>query len=479
MMAIGVLRHSEKCLGISGNKNMRFIIRGWFYVLCFSGLSACVTNSGYDVNTAHIQKKNAQLTSTAPAIDVSGLRSNLIQSGLDPYSPNGRTLLSEMEKFAGDPALSWAFSTPGQKQPVNWMDPENFTPAERVQLLKQFAGLGAASGSCSLQSLSHRDLVTLAKTMSPDAFRRLIGLIEFVMTHRNGASLSGEHYSAGQVINAVVALNSLRLLKPGASQQEQCSWLSSGVEAVSRMPEADQAIVTYEIFNRMNGKISANETVLRAPESYFDEEFDDRALPESVRNQLPPDGSHPLPFSKLVINAEWVREGKKHGVERVNDIYVNRYNNGVLSELTVPVVSDGKAGWAGFSSNFGYVTLRSQNINRSGATAQANVSGIDWWHAAARPIVPGSEIDYPLPQPRADMDAKTERCHVGARQSAKEFFPTLEGVAINMDCTITSSTGRVTSTHGVWLEKYGLALDLSSLDESGKSNYVIHGITIQ
>jgi hypothetical protein len=404
------------------------------------------------------------------------IRAAVTRLGIDPDSPKGQILTGFMNKVSNDPQLQTALR--GRK----WPPHVDLSPASRLEFLQLFKGIHVESPDDCLAMQTHQgDFAEQIKLMSPHGLQLLIDLVQFPMKHSRTVGEMEESYTTAELLEVEAGVDSLPELKaPGTptSGMKYCQLLGSTIDAVVAMPETSQRIATFLLLKKIEGDTVGSATVLADPYAYLDEAFDERALPQSIQQGLPPSGSRPLPFARLAIQGQWVNELKPAAASHFLDTYINRHNNGVLSELLVPVSPSGQPDYAQFTLNFGIEMLRSQDVGKN-TTHMAEMPDSDRWiQAANQSLVEGETIAFPLPQPMRD-GAVVANCRVGGTRAASTVFASLHGPAVDLKCTSVDGSGKVTEEDdNVWLPEYQLTLNTSWRDDSGTTRLVIDKITI-
>ncbi|WP_063899257.1 hypothetical protein [Burkholderia stagnalis] len=397
--------------------------------------------------------------------------------GVDPGSENGRLLVQWLTKVALVPqnrANLNAYAAGRSPFRTDMLSPENRLKV--LRLIKEIAS--GPRNSCTMPQAQANDLGGMAKAMSPKEFRSALEVMEIIVTQRAGQTGAEEHYTVAELLDADARLDALELpdsLSKGR-EAEPCAAFLFMIDAVDAMPEPQRQRTTYEFFKMMNGGAQATESVLGDPVAYLDDVFDERRLPDSIRRHLPPDGSRPLPFSRLIVDAERVNKAAPESEGPVTDTYVNRRNNGVVAELVTSPDRSGKAKWASFVLTFGIVDLSSQGI-WNGATMLSTLKDDTAIAIANQPIMTGKRIEMPVPQP-SSKGQLSRRCEVGKTAPASSIFRTLTGDAVDFDCSELRKDGTTTRVRAVWLANYGITLPTAYDDEDGRTDVVIKNVTI-
>ncbi|PLZ00541.1 hypothetical protein CY652_20615 [Burkholderia sp. WAC0059] len=403
------------------------------------------------------------------------IRTGVAAKGVDPDTPQGKLLVAFLAGLLSDPQSRAAMANAAGQI-------ASLRPGERLRVLNATSdAMGATPADCEAWLTHGHDLFALARTLSPQAFQSEIEFMEILSRHRQ--STSDEQYTTAELLDAEARLNAASL--PGdlrdvaqPSPAQQCELLHTAIAAIDAMPEPLQQRASFEFVRVLAHQPTAVDTVLSDPEAYLDAMFDEQALPETIRGRLPADGSRPLPFRRLVIDGEWVSQIPGESGP-IRDIYVNRHNNGVVSELLTPAGQPAKPEWANFILSDGFVELRQQSIWKLSVTPLAALSGDQGTAKADGPFAKGETIVIPQAQPQPDLTV-SQQCTVGGSRPASTVFPSLSGVAVDMQCVSHAQTGEVTAENqDVWLPDYHVAFNMSWRIKGKAGHLVIHNITIE
>ncbi|WP_258194848.1 tetratricopeptide repeat protein [Paraburkholderia sp. BL18I3N2] len=138
--------------------------------------------------------------------------------------------------------------------------------------------------------------------------------------------------------------------------------------------------------------------MLADPSAYLDDMFDERRLPDAIRQKLPANGSHPLPYARLVIDAEWRDQSNPNKPSPFKDTFVNRRNNGVIAELLTPGVESPGKDWSDFYLSYGVADLLRQNVG-SELTPLGTLKDDTAVEVANQPLLEGHSFAFPVPLP--------------------------------------------------------------------------------
>ena len=311
--------------------------------------------------------------------------------------------------------------------------------------------------------------------LSPMAVQSMLEVAEIAALHqpsddeKDASSTIAERLEAEKFVKSA--------FEPGTTS-EPCEQIRLVVDRVSSAAEPLQQRASLALLRWMEHQPSAADSVRSNPETYLNEAFDERALPEWVRNSLPPDGSRPLPFKRAVFDMEWLNKSTPTNSQRITGTLFNRRNNGVVASILVPAGPSKNASWAQFSLVYGTATLRSHLVDATLSERQANLQDVTVLAVASRPLKEGATLRIPLPQPNADGQ-KERMCTVGVERPASTVFEKLTGSATDLYCKQTSAEGVVTELHDVWLADYQADMTLSATNQYGRNELVIHSVTLE
>ncbi|UXU85648.1 hypothetical protein [Burkholderia sp. S-53] len=289
-----------------------------------------------------------------------------------------------------------------------------------------------------------------------------------------------EHYTVAELLEVDARIDAIDV-PPWLEKQDKpnsCALIQFAVGVLEKLPEPEQRRATYELFKFIADGKPATETVLADPASYQDEVFDERRLPDAIRSQLPLDGSRPLPYSRLVVDGEWVNKTTPKAARPYVDTYVNRRNNGVVVELMTTKDASGNLHWADFDMGYGLADLMTQFVRAPRSASmlgvQTNTSAIA---LANEPMTEGKRFEIALPQP-SSHGQRVRRCEIGKTEPASTVFGTLTGDAVNLDCSEVHKDGKTVRVRSAWLVDYGIELSKTIDDEDGRTDVVIKNVTI-
>ncbi|WP_439894204.1 hypothetical protein ACS7SF_21775 (plasmid) [Ralstonia sp. 25C] len=410
-------------------------------------------------------------------------RKALVSKGLDPNSAQGQVILRFAQKLADDPKLSKRVLDSGENGPSRWG--AKLSPEERLRFLQLMkASVTATPGDCKAFLDSQKEQVDAAQylpQLSPQALQSAIDMTEIAIRHEasdddtsDGGSITERFEAHKFLLSGLEASLSDKASPP----LDQCERIGLLVDHVSSAAEPMQSRASLALLHILEYQPSAPRQVLRQPETYLNEAFDERVLPESIRRALPPDGSHPLPFKRAVFDVEWVNKAEPASSQRLTGTIINRRNNGVVASIFAPVTPNKEADWTIFSLAYGTARLRSHLVDPAITASQTNLLDAAALVAANGPFREGATLHIPMPQPDARGE-KERKCTVGRERPASTVFDKLTGSAIDLHCKQTSSEGVVTQLHDVWLTDYHLDMGLSAENQYGKIETVIHGVTVE
>ncbi|KUZ94049.1 hypothetical protein WI40_20485 [Burkholderia ubonensis] len=394
--------------------------------------------------------------------------------GVDPDSENGRILVQWLIKIAQVPEYRANLSALDASS--NPLGSVTFSPENRLKMLRSMKEVASESrDGCKLKQPGRNDFGGLAKTLSPKGFRSALETIEIILTQQAGVE---ERYTVAELLDADARFNSVALAESLSKghESDNCALFAFLIDAVVVLPEPQRQRVTYEFFKRIGGGKQASESVLGDPAAYLDDVFDERRLPDSMRRRLPPDGSRPLPFSRLIVDAEWMNKTAPAASFAVTDTYVNRRNNGVVAELITSQDKSGKTTWSDFTLSFGIADMFYQSVG-SDTTMLRTLKDDTAIAIANQSMVKGKRIEIPIPQPSRKGEL-SRRCEVGVTVPASTIFRTLTGDAVDLDCSEIGKGGTTTRVRATWLSDYGITLSKAFDGEEGRTDVVIKNVTI-
>ncbi|MDR3438120.1 hypothetical protein [Telmatospirillum sp.] len=437
------------------------------YGLDMSGAPPEPTSSVSDSSPQHAATVGGTTQSVAQ------FRGNLMAAGIDPDSGQGKVLMRWLAKFSSDPAWKAALAQRAGDQQKFWSAPLSADDRLRMlQLLKDMAM--DSQKDCHLPSMAGSDFIGFAKTASPRIIEDVMEILE-ISINSGKSQHPQDQYSVTDLLDADAQLNATPPVAPGTHGYPPgaCGILAFSVDAITGLPEPVRQRASFEFIRMMSGQKAAFETVLDNPSAYLDDAFDERQLPETLRRHLPADGSRPLPYSRLIFEADWVN--KKTPADKVafNNVFINRRNNGVIADVA------NADRWSAFTLSYGIAVLRTQVVVKgTDLTQRSTIEDEAAMPAADHELVPGQSLELAVPQP-SQKGVKSRRCEIGQAVPASTIFPSLTGTAIGLRCTDTKTRGKNESWHSVWLTDYNIAWTQSIDDEDGRTEVVIRNVTIE
>ncbi|MGS0895302.1 hypothetical protein ACVBGC_22630 [Burkholderia stagnalis] len=436
-----------------------------------------------------VQSTPAEPAASGPAANPAGnltpaqiaerARTVIAQMGVDPDSENGQIMLAWFTRIAQHPDY---FARLRSARGNSAFAPDMMLPpAERLRFIRLLKNIvGESQNDCRMSQLTGGNLAALAKTSSPEVLRSLFELMDLVVGRNDASSGEDEHYTVAELLEADARLDAVDVPASLSKQDapNNCVLIRFAVDVLGKLPEPDQQRATYEIFKLITGGQSASETVLADPEAYLDEVFDERRLPDAIRNRLPPDGSRPLPYARLIVDGEWVNKTTPKDAGPYVDTYVNRRNNGVVVELLTAKDASGKPNWSSFDMGYGLTDLLTQFVSaprhasRLGTQAETSALAL-----ANESMTEGKRVEIALPQP-SSRGQLTRRCEIGKTVPASTIFATLTGNAVNLDCSEKDKSGATVRVRSAWLVDYGIELSKTIDDQDGRTDVVVKNITI-
>ncbi|WP_322013250.1 hypothetical protein [Paraburkholderia sp. J12] len=456
-------------------------LKSSFYgvVLFFTVASAYALDMRSSQPAAPASVAQPAATFNPAAVTNERIRQFLSQSGLDPDSDNGRLLVELFTRVATDAEFRNKFIKFSQSRGV--FD-EQLSPDDRMRMLHLFKDLAQGpKDDCTALSAHGSDFVLMAKTLSTPGYKDVLEITEILVGNSMPDSYD-ERYTTAELLDAEAQLESAleskltpQLNAKGAPNL--CEIMSASVDAIDAMPPASRQRATYEFFQTMANRPSARAKVLADPSAYLDDMFDERRLPDSIRRKLPENGSHPLPYSRLVIDAEWRHQSKPDKPSPFKDTFVNRRNNGVVAELIMPGGDSTKPDWSGFYLSYGFADLLTQNVG--GELTQLGTlkdgTAVD---VASQPLLEGNHIEFPVPLPSEEGET-SKTCEVGKVVPASTVFKSLDGNAVELHCQFVKKDGNTERVNVALLVNYGIPWWTSYDDEDGHTDVVMKNVTIQ
>lgn len=420
------------------------------------------------------QKPTAAGNAPLPTTDQ--LRARLSATGVDPDSEQGQILMRWFTKLMGEPGWRVAIAKGSTGRGILSMP---FSADDRLRILQLFNDAATEpSTECRLSVFQTTDFFTVAKTASPRLLEDVLEAAEIVSQAATSPP-PPEQYTLVDLLNAEARVKAKPTPTSGthAYPAGQCGTFARIVDSIVALPEPTRRYATYEVFRTMSGHKTAAQTVIADPSAYLDDEFDERQLPESLKRGLSADGSRPLPYARLIFDAEWVNKTTPADNKTFKNVFINRRNNGVIAELTsspttAPI-------WSDFVLDYGVANLRTQTV--SVTTAESELGTLDdnaTLAAANRDVVPGINFDIAVPQPPSKKGMKAEHYEMGESVPASTIFPSLTGAAVKFTGTEIGND-QPARWQGVWLADYRVFWTQSIDDEDGHTEVAVHNVTIE
>ncbi len=454
----------------------KFCIYG--VTLLFTAASAYALDMRSTQPVAPASEAQATATVNPATLSNERIRQLVGKSGFDPDSDKGRLIVKLLTRVATDEEFRNKFSKFSQTRGIFG---GQLSPDDRMRVLQLFKDLAQGPKSdCKMFSTSSNDFFLMAKTLSAHGFQDLLEFFEIVVD-RSLPDSNNERYTIAELLDADAELESTiesklpRQWSAGASNI--CEIMRVGIEAIDALPPASRQRATYALFQAFGNKMSARATVLADPYAYLDDMFDERRLPDSIRRKLPENGSHPLPYSRLVIDAEWRHQSKPDKPSPFKDTFVNRRNNGVIAELITPGADSTKQDWSGFYLSYGVADLLTQNVGGE-LTPLGTLKDDTAVDVASQPLLEGSSIEFPVPLPSEEGET-SRTCEVGKTVPASTVFKSLDGNVVKLHCKFVKKSGNTERVNVAVLVNYGIPWWTSYDDEDGHTDVVIRNVTIQ
>lgn len=452
-----------------------------------AALGVFASGSSFGANTPELPESTATRgkplssghRSAAPLmVSTDMIRSGLRAKQVDPDSLQGKRLTAFLSGFLNDPQAMKGFEHWGEM---------SYSPETRMRILRLLAAGGDAhTGPCSDLTRARSDFFEMARTLSPEDFDRRITLLELIT--RQEPKVVDEHYSLATLLEANAWLYTQPVEKATspnvdpAQQERICRDTRTAVATMDKMPEPLRRRRSYEFFRVLQGKTSAAASVVAAPRAYFEETFDEKVLPATLRRRLPRDGSHPLPFKHIVFEGRWVSELPGESGP-VRDVYINRRNNGVVAEMTEATGTDSDNARVDFTLNYGFESLRRQLVTNSGAYRLSQRRALAYAPAGPDDILPvvGKTYQFATTEPAlSDEYLPIAQCEIGESRPASEISPALTGLAIGVQCTSPRpGKGQPYMTRSVWLKDYGFALGLEWIVGGKSGSFQIDNVVVE
>ncbi|MGM3277401.1 hypothetical protein [Ralstonia sp. 24A2] len=461
---------------------MRIYRKSILALLCFFSAAA------YAVDTVPSTMNPAPANSATKKGDFpcqppsdAALRETLLAAGFVPDSPQGEEALRLSKKVFNDPTLRKRLCGSEKSELPLWS--AKLSPTERLRSLQLMKTMVTATPRDCKVFLRAREgnVFQYLPLMSPVAMQSLLEASRIAALHKPSDDETGERSTIAEMLEADKLLSAAAKsseVDSFDSPLELCEQIRLLVDQVVSAPEPLRSQASLALLRRTERQPSAVASVLSNPETYLNEAFDERQLPQFIRNSLPADGSRPLPFKRAVFDLEWTSKGARANPQRMITTFINRRNNGVIAEITRPADPSRDGTWTSFALLYGIATLRLHFVQPALRETQANLQDAAALIAANQSFKEGTTLRIPLPQP--DYKGAKERiCIVGRERPASTVFEKLTGSAIDLHCKQTSSKGVVTELHNVWLADYQTEMQLSEQNPYSQIELVIHGVTFE
>ena len=179
-----------------------------------------------------------------------------------------------------------------------------------------------------------------------------------------------------------------------------------------------------------------------------------------------------MPYSRIVVDADWVNKTTPADDAAFIDAFVNRRNNGVVAELVT------SPGWVDYGLNLGVASLRAQTVGTGTSLTPLRTLPADAVIASlgASPV-PGQRVEIAVPEP-ALKAAYPKRCEVAGVLPASAVLPHLEGIAISMNCSQYRASGRTNRWHTALFLDYGFMWTDWIDDEDGRTKAIVRKVTV-
>jgi hypothetical protein len=401
--------------------------------------------------------------------------------GVDPDSGNGQVVVRWVSRIAVDPAYRARFFAMSQRG--NPFRNADLSPQARLDVLRLMGDMDSDSGNdCRILQANSGNFVVLAKSLSTRGLEDLFEMMDALTTSESAPS-NTEDYTVAELLDADARLDASAAPTLGSAAgmdaSNPCRIARLLYEPAVSLPQPVQQRATYELFKALGGGKLAMGSVFSDPMAYLDDVFDERRLPDSIRALLPPDGSRPLPWSRVIVNGAWVNKTTPADSAPFTYTFVNRRNNGVVAEFDTSPDRSGKTIWADFTLSYGSAELLSQTIEGPAtATLLATLNDGAAIAAANDSLAEGKQIDYPLPQP-SHYGQTVRRCEVGKTVPASTIFDSLTGQAVESVCSELRKSGVTTRVHALWLVDYGILIPKTMEDEDGLTDVVVKDVAIE
>ena len=464
------------------------------FTLSLTATTAFAVGMHADEPAAAASDSQPPAPGAASAAFVGRIRLLLVRMGIDPDGANGKSLLAWAGGLMSDPdwsALLTRRNSPGANA-FN-LKTLSLAPAARLQVLKDFSVLAPymPAGVFGGARLDAADFGKFLNALPPGGVAAFENLLD-VMVKQHDTMDPAEHYSTAELLelenrfdtvaetasanHKIAALDG----KGGALNGQDVAFFAG---LIVDLPEPLRTRASWALLPGTNGDGRSYGAITRGvlddPYPYLADMFDDRALPASLHERLPADGSRPLPFRRLTVEGNWVDTKKPGSPHPCRYVYANLHDNGVVAEVAERLADSGQTveGPAYFTTNYGLVALRKQRVG----------FGTDWAPVAqvldsstvalgSRVPAEGEQVEFPVAQP-SDDGVQSTRCLMGKTQPAASIFPTLKGDAVDVTCTHVAEHGAGSSIKSVWLPDYGITL-MTGVRNDGERRFEIKSVTV-
>lgn len=445
-------------------------------MLFFTAVSANALDMRSTQPVAPASEAQTTVPAGPAALTSERIRQIVGQAGLDPDSEKGQLLVKLVTRIAADPEFRNRLSNWSQ---TRGMFGGQLSPDDRLRVLHLLKSLAQGPKSdCDALAANGRDFFLMAKTLSTQSFQNLLEIME-ISVDRSTLDSNDERYTTAELLDADTELESKVPSQFSAKgPSNACELIRVAVDAVDRLPPASRQAATYELFQIMDHKPSARAKVLADPYAYLDDMFDERRMPDSIRRKLPQNGSRPLPFSRLVVDAEWKNPSTPNQPTPFKDTFVNRRNNGVIAELVTPAADSARLDWSDFYLSYGVASLLTQTVGTRELMPLGTLKDDAAVATASRPLVEGRSIELALPLP-SEKGETSRTCEVGKTVPASTLFRSLDGDAVGLHCQSVTKRGETVRFDASLLVNYGIAWTTSIDDKDGRTDAIIRNVTIQ
>lgn len=388
---------------------------------------------------------------------------------IDPDSPQGKRLTEFVMKYMTDPKAIAALSN---------LEHATYAPETRMRLLTGFAKtFDGSTDNCGAAALAGESPFEMARTLTPAQFDVRMSIMEALLQPEETPS---EHYSITQRLAANAEVHALLTEDRGnARGNPVCAAIARLGAKLETVPKSAQPALTYEIVESMLGRPNAVRLVLTNPQAYLDEAFVAGELPAELRAQLPKEGSHPLPFKRIVVEGQWASKIAGDEVGPVRDTFINASNNGITGEILESLRDNGAAKDAYLALSYGIVPLRDQYLSRVAAQPMSTLPA-QQWRGAQVPGNTGSTFVFADTEPADDDYLPVQQCEVGQRRAASGLSQDLTGEAVDVLCSTAKRDGGTASTsHYVWLSDYEIALNVARSVDGKAGKLTVERVTLE